>query len=353
MRSIKEVIAEKAFYSPIGQKSWNNHMKAFGPILEPAFADNVPARVQLGSALNRIGKKDGKGGLQKLKELEPVCSGNADKAAVQFFMGLCYEQMKKKDNMLRCLRLAQACGPRFYLLHLKLAQATYSEGNYQEAEENYRGGIACLGGGESDAERTLLASSHTNLAGCLLMMHRYDEAEAELKESARLQTNQPGREVTEALLCAARGDKAGVERCLTTLWETDEKTREYVKTTTAQILEGRDPHFGLRKVKDTDIQEFWNWFAAQQKMLRKGITKGSAKGHFDSLLPPIQSRLKLVFPFLEKIPQVGIQATEDGGAILFTDAYSRSLTEGYTRLIKACPGELKDFWRFQLVHYHE
>lgn len=35
-----EKLAKKSFYSAEIQKSWTAHMQIFGPVLEPAFAEN-------------------------------------------------------------------------------------------------------------------------------------------------------------------------------------------------------------------------------------------------------------------------------------------------------------------------
>ena len=49
-----EKLARKSFNSAGVQRSWQMHMKAFGPILEPAFAEDFQTRIHLVNALNHI-----------------------------------------------------------------------------------------------------------------------------------------------------------------------------------------------------------------------------------------------------------------------------------------------------------
>ena len=63
-------MARKAFEKPDVRKSWEVHMKAFGPILEPAFANNLQARIHLTAALNHISNRNLAQALVKLKALQ-------------------------------------------------------------------------------------------------------------------------------------------------------------------------------------------------------------------------------------------------------------------------------------------
>ena len=49
--------------------SWEVHRQAFGPILEPAFAENPQARILLINALNHISRREIQRGMELLKEL--------------------------------------------------------------------------------------------------------------------------------------------------------------------------------------------------------------------------------------------------------------------------------------------
>lgn len=46
-QTLADKLAQKSFNSPKFQESWAVHMQAFGPILEPAFAEDYQARVHL------------------------------------------------------------------------------------------------------------------------------------------------------------------------------------------------------------------------------------------------------------------------------------------------------------------
>ena len=69
-KTLADKMAEKSFKSAAFQKSWQVHMNAFGPILEPAFKENYQARVHLTAALNEISGGKLKKGFEKLKKIE-------------------------------------------------------------------------------------------------------------------------------------------------------------------------------------------------------------------------------------------------------------------------------------------
>ena len=53
------------------RQSWEVHRQAFGPILEPAFAENQQVRILVINALNHISRRDIKRGMELLKEIQP------------------------------------------------------------------------------------------------------------------------------------------------------------------------------------------------------------------------------------------------------------------------------------------
>ena len=74
-----EKLARKSFESAGVQRSWKVHVQAFGPILEPAFAEDFQTRIHLINALNHISNRDLKTGLKKLQLIEKACETDADR----------------------------------------------------------------------------------------------------------------------------------------------------------------------------------------------------------------------------------------------------------------------------------
>ena len=70
--SLADKLAKKSFESESFQKSWAVHMQAFGPILEPAFAENPQVRIILINALNHISRREVKRGMELLKEIHQL-----------------------------------------------------------------------------------------------------------------------------------------------------------------------------------------------------------------------------------------------------------------------------------------
>ena len=90
------------------QQSWEVHRQAFGPILEPAFAENQQVRILLINALNHISRREVKRGMEILKEIHPHCIYDEDKAAWAFLWDCalkwavpgskCWSGMRKPDK---------------------------------------------------------------------------------------------------------------------------------------------------------------------------------------------------------------------------------------------------------------
>lgn len=225
------------------RQSWEAHRQAFGPILEPAFAENPQVRIILINALNHISRRDIKQGIELLKEIHPHCIYDEDRAAWAFFVGLCFEMGGAQNQMLEWYEKAGEVGHRFYLPYLKLAKAAHSAAQFERAKGYYKTAIDCLlEMSENDKDEVILGSAYTNLTSCLTMLHQYTEAEITWKEAQKYPT-QPGADATAAILYAAMGD---AQKTAAHIAQLNEKYPPWVAQTqeiTQQILEGTHPAF--------------------------------------------------------------------------------------------------------------
>lgn len=94
------------------------------------------------------------------------------------------------------------------------------------------------------------------------------------------------------------------------------------------------------------ICAFWDWFVANQARLAK-LIRDQKTADFFSL---VQEKLAEVFPFLDRMPELGIQPEEDSITLTLADFYMVSLEDGYQRLLEACPEALKADWKFEMAH---
>ncbi len=342
--TIADKLARKSFESEAFQKSWRTHMIAFGPILVPAFPDDYQAKVHLAAALNKISTRDIKGGLDKLKVVQKYCQSNADKAAWCFFMGLCCEIAGAKDQMIMMYQEADRFGHRFYLPYLKVAKQAHNDGAFDVAEENYRDGIACFDGtGPDDQAKAILGSAYTNLASCLTMMHRYQEAAAALETSKALQPQLSGRAATEAVLAAAMGREELARQLLEDVEAPVlEKTREVAE----KILGGSHPHFYEVEIEQARLDAFWAWFQKEEAALLADL---KAKAH-DPVLEKLGTALRAVAPFQERPPEFGIEPVDGKFRILLADFYAVALHQTYEALLSGMPGDLEKNWMFEIQH---
>lgn len=205
--SFADKLAKKSFENAQFQKSWAVHMQAFGPILEPAFAEDYQAKIHLTAALNHLSTKNTAQALPKLQILEKHIETDEDRTAWLFFMGLYHEISGDADQMLSYYTWANLYGHSFYLPYMKAAKFFLSKRAFDRAAENYRAAIDCLNAAAPGPQTALLqGSAYANLASCMIGLQCYDEAETALENSRKFCPNLPGRDGVEAILQSARGE---------------------------------------------------------------------------------------------------------------------------------------------------
>lgn len=345
--TLADKLAKKAFQSAKVQDSWAVHMQAFGPILGPAFLENDQARIHLTEALNRLSKRNIKGGMDKLMAIKDACETDADRAAWSFFMGLGFEFVGAKDQMLACYQQAGEFGHKFYLPYLKVAKNAHQDAAFDVAEEQYRKGIACLDEKTPDEQsKIILASSYSNLASCLIMMHRLEEAEVMLEKSIAILPRQRGRCATAAILRAAQEHAEQAATLMEHLAEESPEIVESTKKTVDEILRKEHPQFYPVPVEASRMDEFWAWFTEQQYTLWD-MLQGRK---YDDFFAMIQPQLAKLFPFAQRDLDLGIEPGENTYHLIFADYYMKALEVGYTELLERCPAALSPQWSFALAH---
>ncbi len=225
------------------QQSWEVHRQAFGPILEPAFAENKQVRVLVINALNHISRREISRGMELLKEIRQYCIYDEDMAAWTFFVGLCFEMSGAKSQMLEWYEKAAAYHHRFYLPYLKLAKAFHGSAQFEKAKAYYETAIVCLlEMSEDDRDNTILGSAYTNLTSCFTMLYRYADAETAWQQAGHYPL-QPGASATAAILYAAMGNSEKTAQYIEDLKKRCPAWVAQTQSMTKEILEGRHPHF--------------------------------------------------------------------------------------------------------------
>ena len=192
-------------------RAWSMHSRMFGDIMEPAFTEDAASRLELVSALNLMSGGKHTAGARKLERLFDACRSDEDLAALNFFMGVCCEKMGLIDMAAAYYGESARREPEFYMVYLMLAKCLHTRRHYEAAANAYFKTLdAILSRPKKDEvpavrEEPLLGSVHGNLASCLIMMRRYDDAEFELYEAQRYDYAPPQMLVTWATLYAATG----------------------------------------------------------------------------------------------------------------------------------------------------
>ena len=337
---------QKMLNDPQFLKNWASHMKSFGPILKDAFAEDPAARVNLCAALTHITAKKQPQALLKLNILQKSLVTDADKAAFFFAMGLFCEYAGKFDEMATLYNQANDLHHSFYLPYLKAGKYALDTRDYAVAEKNYRSALRCFPAIPSDKEKQLLASAHTNLASCLIMMHRYNEADSALDASRNLMPLFPGRAAPEAILHALRGQTAQMLSALESLKTMAPFAYDSIKKSTDQILAGTEPQFFVPNVDNEKITGFWTWFSGREAELHRQADKQE----YETVMKAVGEHLLEAFPFLEQRPTVALGKNDRGYVIQLKDMYAAGVIEAYARLTAACPDELASRWLFHVVH---
>ena len=348
---LAEMIAKKAFNSPKFQQAWQVHMQSFGPILEPAYPGCFTAKIHLVDLLNTISRGDIDKANVIMERLfrSCGCDTSAENALRCFLLGLCYEVSGNKMAMFGMYNMAGHHGHRFYLPHLKCAKFAHESSQLDIALAEYFKALAIIRDMPDSAERTkLLGSVLTNTASCMTYMHRYQDAEALLKEAR--QTGPMARiEAVEAVLFAALDREEEMEACLVALAEADDPAYDHILDLVTDIINGYDPHFTVQPVNAEAVAAFWQWFKEKEGSLLDLYNQRDEElpEEFTSL---ICEHLEPCFPF--EHPPVEIAAHEDDQApeLYFSDGYNLAVAEGLHQVFSACSADTASRWTFTIEH---
>ncbi len=344
--SFADKIAKKTFESDSFQKSWQVHMQAFGPILAPAFQEDYQTLVHLAAALNKISRRDIKGGFEKLKQIQKNCETDADKAAWSFFVGLCFEMAGDRERMSELYQDANSFGHSFYLPYLKIAKKEHNDGLFGIAEENYRKAISCLEGNSVDQKsKVILSSVWTNLCACLTMMHELLAAEQALEMSKSISDSQPGRNAVEAILRAAMGQAERVEELLAAVAAESQPMMEQTRKATDDILSGKHPHFHAIPFETAPLDDFWRWFESNRTELEEKLSRQE----YVDVITAVCDALKPLAPFTEREPEFGIMPMDGCYRLELVDFHVIALHEVYEELIRRMPETVKGVWEISIV----
>lgn len=345
---LAEMIAKKAFDAPQFQQSWAVHMQAFGPILAPAYPDCFTAKVHLTNILNKISRRDVEGAKATMQTLLQSCGceTSEEKALLAFLQGLCCEAVGDQMHMFALYTQAGYHHHRFYLPHLKCARFAHESGQLDVALAEYSKALPLIRElPEGPARTKLLGGALTNTASCLTYMHRYQDAEALLKE-ARQHGPVARIETVEAVLLAAMDREEEMEACLVALAEADDPAYDHILDLVTGIINGQDPHFTAQPVNEEAVAAFWQWFSENVEHLLALFNQQDEELP-EEFVDLVREHIEPCFPF--EHPPVELGSTRDEvppEVIFFTNSFSRSVNAGYGTIIEACPADVASRWSF-------
>ncbi len=215
------------------ERKYQLMQRSFGPILYPAFRENVMANVLLTEAFDHILNRNLESARKKLMLLEAECKTDADHAARLFFLGYAHEQCGDREGMLPYYQQAGSYGHNYRYPYLLLAREYYNREEFALSAENYQRTIDCTKPGDRQ-----LPVFYGELATVLVFLHDYDRAEEALKASAALSPRRGGLDQTRVLLWAARGDRAQAEKYVKRVERRSQNQGARARNAMEQILSG-------------------------------------------------------------------------------------------------------------------
>ena len=332
--------------------AWYVHCRMFGDILEPAFADDAAARLELTAVLNLLTRGQTFSGLRKLEKLHRCCETDEDYAAWFFFMGVCYDRMGMHGQAAVMLTQSAKYEPQFYMVYLMLAKFLHSEKDYDAALGTYMHTIEKV---EDKPKRDtvpmvrdepLIGSIHGNMANCLVMMRRFDDAEYELYEAERFGYDQPMLNLTWAALYAATDRKQLAREKMTKLREELPDVESSTVLMIQEILKQKNSRFYPQKVDATKLDEFWRWFSEHEKEICSALDGRASQLVFAQL----QNQLNGIFEGKGEMPQFNFSRDGRKRGLSFRDNYNLTFEIWLEKLADCAPEGLREDWSFYAVH---
>ena len=334
------------------ESSWSTHSRMFGDIMEPAFTEDTASRLELVSALNLISAGKHSTAARKLEKLFDACRSDEDFAALNFFMGVCCEKMGLIDMATVYYGQSAEREPEFYMVYLMLAKCLHSRRHYEAAAGTYFKTLdAILSRPKKDEvpavrEAPLLGSVHGNLASCLIMMRRYDDAEFELYEAQRYDYAPAQMLVTWATLYAATGRRAQAAEKMSELRKASPELEAASALSIREIIEQKNPRFAPRIIDGEKLGRFWDWFCKNADKL-KALAFGMPS---QILMEEVYEQLSGIFDAVVEKP--GFELGRDGvkARMSFFDNYNLTFELWLGRLVNSAPRSLRGDWSFYSIH---
>lgn len=338
------------------EESKRVHMRTFWDVMEPAFADDRIAEVELVGALNLISRGEQSKALRKLSRLKKRCASPDDTCAVEFFSGLAYEMAGMTLPAIQHFFAAASAVPGHYMTHVMLARLLHKSKSVQAALANYMTAIELIDALPTRDEipainlTALRGSMLAGAADCSLMMGNYDDAEWALCEAESIGFENPKLDVIYAMLYAATGRKAPARERLAKLRKEHPAIESSVSFDVESVIAGKHPRFAVLKdvLDSVDYDGFWSWFAVEEQRFALMISAGLASSV--AAAKELSAKLTELFGNPNTELAVALEPEKDGFAVTVSDNYVLTLSVGMERLLAAQPEELKSRWRFAAIH---
>lgn len=333
-------------------RAWSMHSRMFGDIMEPAFTEDAASRLELVSALNLMSGGKHTAGARKLERLFDACRSDEDLAALNFFMGVCCEKMGLIDMAAAYYGESARREPEFYMVYLMLAKCLHTRRHYEAAANAYFKTLdAILSRPKKDEvpavrEEPLLGSVHGNLASCLIMMRRYDDAEFELYEAQRYDYAPPQMLVTWATLYAATGRRAKAAEKMSELRKISPELESASALSIREIIEQKNSHFAPRVIDSEKLSGFWDWFCENAEKL-KALAFGMPS---QDLMRETYEQVSGIFDAVVEKPGFELGRDGDKARMSFFDNYNLTFELWLDRLVDTAPHSLRSDWSFYSIH---
>lgn len=332
--------------------SWYSHCRMFGEVLEPAFAEDEASRLELTAALNLLSSGKYVAALKKLEKLYDACECDDDLIAWNFFMGVCFEKSGMAEFAVMHYGEAAQLGASFYMVYLLPAKIFHAKKRYEAAANAYIKTLEAVQESPRQdkvpvvKEDQLLGSVHGNLAGCLVMMRRYDDAEYELYEAERYGYKHQQLTLTWATLYAATDRKKQAGEKMDELKKSSPELESASVLAIEEIIQQKNSRFSLKSIPTEKLAGFWRWFTENE---RRVISLADGTGSVP-IVDEVYEQVCNVFDFGVEKPGFDFGRDGEKARLSFFDNYNLTFEIWLGRLVDTAPKSLLERWSFYAVH---
>ncbi|MBR3764718.1 MAG: hypothetical protein IKK57_09255 [Clostridia bacterium] len=330
---------------------WREHLGHYLPVMKGVFPHDNTAKLLVFRILDAVEDRQLARAQRLLEQMRLIVNRengtNAEKTLYLVLAGMYHLRREDVYEAARHMRWAGKYGHDFHMPRLILGlHYVYDRWLFERAYAELDKGIDCLYayGTLDEEKRRVIAVMHSLMALCRTMMHQPEEAERLLTLAAPA-SGTPEYQHALATLRAVQGRRMEAETAMAALKKLDPARHDHWQEGIGMMLEGTHPHFTARKPDQEAIAAYWEWFAKNEKELRRMLNlQGPRTCHAMQ-----REAFQPLVPEPDNIDMMGHDFVMVDGKpeMHFYALHSRNYQALIDALAEACPREVTSRWKLR------